>query len=201
MTSKTATKQDTKTALLQVGMDLMMEKGYTNTGINDVLSALSIPKGSFYHHFDSKETFALEIIRYFDAQHSETAAKFLTDSSLSPLNRLKALCEDRKAALATRGCRKTCLIGSLSQEMADQSEVLRKELSDVMTRGREAIAECIAEGQKLKEIRSNRSALELAGLFQAAWAGTLMRAKTEKSLAPIDTFVDLMCNDVLKAND
>jgi TetR/AcrR family transcriptional regulator, transcriptional repressor for nem operon len=199
MTSKTATKQDTKTALLQVGMDLMMEKGYTNTGINDVLGALGIPKGSFYHHFDSKESYALEIIRYFDAQYSEAAARVLTNTSLSPLNRLRALCEDRKVALATGGCRKTCLIGSLSQEMADQSEVLRKELSNVMKRGREAVAECIAAGQKLKEIRSDRSPQELAALFQAAWSGTLMRAKTEKSLAPIDTFIDLMCNDVLKA--
>ena len=64
MTPKVATKQkpDTRTALLEAGMNIMIEKGYNNTGIQEVLLAVGVPKGSFYHYFDSKEDFALKII-------------------------------------------------------------------------------------------------------------------------------------------
>jgi len=199
MSNKVATKQDTKTALLQVGMDLMMEKGYTNTGINDVLNALGIPKGSFYHHFDSKENYAVEIIQFYDADFSEVLVRTLRNTEQSPLKRLRTFCEERKAMLVAAGCRKGCLIGNLSQEMSDQSEVLRMELSKVMQKWRDIFAGCIEEGQSLKEIRQNRSALEYAALFAAAWAGSVMQAKTLKSTGPLDLFLDLMFNDVLKA--
>jgi len=199
MSGKAATKQDTKTALLQAGMDLMMEKGYTNTGVNDVLNALGIPKGSFYHHFDSKENYAVEIIRAFDAGYSEMLIRTLRNPKQSPLNRLRTFCEEKKAMLVAQSCRRGCLIGNLSQEMSDQSEVLRQELSRVMNHWQEIIAECIKEGQKLKEIKGSRSARELAELFSVGWSGAVTRAKTIKSIEPVDTFIDLMLNDVLKA--
>jgi TetR/AcrR family transcriptional repressor of nem operon len=198
-TKATATKQDTKAALLQAGMELMMDKGYTNTGINDVLSTLGIPKGSFYHHFDSKENFTVEIIRCFDATYSEILTRTLKNPKQSPLNRLRTFCEEKKAMFLAQSCRRGCLIGNLSQEMSDQSEVLRQELCRVMNNWQEVIAECIEEGQKLKEIKRNRSARELADLFSSGWSGAVMRAKTMKSIAPVDTFIDLMLNDVLKA--
>ncbi|HEY9788819.1 MAG TPA: TetR family transcriptional regulator C-terminal domain-containing protein [Candidatus Obscuribacterales bacterium] len=195
----TATKQDTKAALLQAGMDLMMEKGYTNTGINDVLNTLGIPKGSFYHHFDSKENYAVEIIRYFDAAAVEMLTRTLKNSNQTPLNRIRTFCEEKKAKLASQSCSRGCLVGNLSQEMSDQSEVLRLELSRVMTNWQNIVAECIKEGQKIKEIKGDRTAHQLAELFYSGWSGAVLRAKTLKSIEPIDTFIDLMLNDVLKA--
>jgi TetR/AcrR family transcriptional repressor of nem operon len=198
MTTAATGKQDTKTALLQVGMDLMLEKGYSNTGINDVLSACGVPKGSFYHHFDSKENYAVAIIHHFDACYSEVLMQTLRNQQQSPLERLKTFCENNKAMLAAQSCSKGCLIGNLSQEMSDQSEVLRKELSQVMCKWRDIIAGCIDEGQKRNEIKSRRSAHELAEVFSSAWSGAVMRAKTAKSTEPLDVVIEVMFNDVLK---
>jgi TetR/AcrR family transcriptional repressor of nem operon len=199
MRTETTTKQDTKVALLEAGMNMMMERGYSATGINDVLSASGIAKGSFYHHFDSKENFAVEIIRFFDSSYSELLTRTLQNAEQKPLQRLRAYCEVMKAKLVSNECRKGCLIGNLSQEMADQSEVLRKELCEVMTRWRGTIAGCIEEGQKNKEIRSNRSAEDLAELFSCGWSGAMMRAKTVKNTRPLDVFIEIMLDDVLKA--
>ncbi len=199
MSPKVATKQETKTALLQVGMDLMLEKGYTNTGIQEVLNALGVPKGSFYHYFDSKENYAVEIIHYFNQEYSANLLKILRNPQQKPIERLKAYCEWSKSMLVAQECRKGCLIGNLSQEMADQSEVLRKELSLVMDKQRDLFAECIEEGQKAGQIKTNRSAKDIAELFAAGWGGAVMRAKTIKSPQPLDVFMDLMFEDVLKA--
>jgi len=199
MTPRVAGKQDVRTALLDVGMDMMFEKGYTNTGIQEVLSALKVPKGSFYHYFDSKESYAVEIIRQFDQSYSANLMRILRNPKESPLQRLRSYCDSTLALLESQNCRRGCLIGNLSQEMSDQSDVLRKELYGVMMKWRQMFATCIEEGQGVGEITRIRPADALAELFLCGWSGAVMRAKTAQSIEPIETFVDLMFNDVLKA--
>jgi AcrR family transcriptional regulator len=45
----------TREQLLQVGLLAFHQHGYTATGIQEILESAKIPKGSFYHHFGSKE--------------------------------------------------------------------------------------------------------------------------------------------------
>lgn len=198
MTSKTASKQDSKTALIQAGIQLMQERGYTATGVQDVLSLLNMPKGSFYHHFDSKEQFAVEIIRHFDQEQTAVIKQSLDNTELTALARLRHHCEAIKQRILAQECRKGCLVGNLSQEMADQSEVLRKELAEVTGRWCDVIAQCIREGQKSGEIRNRSSADALAEVFWEGLNGAIMRAKTIKRIEPLDTFIKVMFDDFLK---
>lgn len=199
MTSKVGSRHETRNSLIEKGMDIMLVKGYTNTGIQEILNALAIPKGSFYHHFESKENFAIEIIRHYDQFQTAALSEILGDTSRSPLERLRLYCETYRAKLNEQDCKRGCLIGNLSQEMSDQSEILRQELSTVIRRWRDAFAECIAEGQKIGEIRNKRSADSLAEIFQAGWSGAVMRAKTLRDTESIDTFMSVMFDDILRA--
>lgn len=197
--SRTASKQDTKVALLEVGMDIMLEKGYTNTGIQEILSALQVPKGSFYHYFDSKENYAVEIIRYFDESYTSELKALLTNTQVSPLNRLRGYCDHVREKLINQNCRKGCLIGNLSQEMSDQSEVLRKELTAVLGKRIALIAICMEEGQKDGEITSKHSAAQLADIYMSAMSGSVMMAKTLKKIEPLDVFINVMIDDLFRA--
>src|SRR5271156_3493588 len=115
----TSTKTVTKNALLEAGVRVMIEKGYNNTGIQEVLEATGVPKGSFYYYFDSKEDFGVQIIDYFDMNYSEHLRQFLENKKLTPLERLRAYCEEGRHLLENNQCRKGCLVGNLSQEMSD----------------------------------------------------------------------------------
>lgn len=44
------------------GLNLFYKKGYYNTSVDDILKELSLSKGAFYYHFDSKEDFFIQII-------------------------------------------------------------------------------------------------------------------------------------------
>lgn len=44
------------------GLNLFYKKGYYNTSVDDILKELSLSKGAFYYHFDSKEDFFVQII-------------------------------------------------------------------------------------------------------------------------------------------
>jgi len=45
------------------GLELFYKQGYYNTSIDDILKSLSLSKGAFYYHFESKEGFFISIIQ------------------------------------------------------------------------------------------------------------------------------------------
>jgi TetR/AcrR family transcriptional repressor of nem operon len=196
--AKTTTKENTKLCLIEKGIEIMIEKGYNNTGIQEVLQATGVPKGSFYYYFDSKEDFGLQIINQFEERFNEKLRSCLDDKSLSPVSRLKKYCEDGRKNLESQNCRKGCLIGNLSQEMADQSEVFRARLEEVMTKWRNRFAQCIQEGQKQGEINSQFDHVQLAEFFLSGWEGAVMRAKTTKTTASQQAFIKIMFEKILQ---
>src|SRR5271156_2303007 len=114
MARQTNTKESTKELLLEAGTQIMLLKGYNNTGIMEVLQSTGVPKGSFYYYFDSKEDFGLQIINYFDRMYAEKLRIYLSDQSLSPVARLRKYCEEGQKNLEAQQCKKGCLIGNLS---------------------------------------------------------------------------------------
>jgi TetR/AcrR family transcriptional repressor of nem operon len=201
MSTRLEAKQDKRKSLLEAGMSIMLEKGYTNTGIQEVLTSLGVPKGSFYHYFDSKENYAIAIIQHFDEEYSADLQRTLTNTRETPLQRLRTYCESGRQALLNDECRKGCLIGNLSQEMSDQSEVLRKELSTVITRRLALFTDCIEEGQKLGEITKVATPDKLAEVLMCGINGAVMQAKTLKNIEPMETFIDLMFDHWLQAKE
>src|SRR5256886_16555586 len=115
-----STKATTKAALVDAGLHIMLEKGYHHTGIQDVLQATGVPKGSFYYYFPSKEAFGQAVIAQFASAYLARLEQHLGDTTASPLTRLRRHHEDLRARFERRGRRGGCLIGNLSQELADQ---------------------------------------------------------------------------------
>lgn len=56
---------DTRQHLLDTGHRMMVVKGFTGVGLNEILQAASVPKGSFYHYFNSKEAFGEALLESY----------------------------------------------------------------------------------------------------------------------------------------
>ena len=72
---------ETKQLLLQQGMAMLLRQGYNDLGVAALLSATDTPKGSFYHHFKSKEDFALQAIDLYMQEVHAGLDNFLNDAS------------------------------------------------------------------------------------------------------------------------
>jgi len=112
--ARPSAKAPTRAALVDAGLQIMLEKGYHHTGIQDVLQAAGVPKGSFYYYFPSKEAFGLEVIASFAAAYLARLEQSLGEPTQSPLTRLRRHLEQTLARFARRGCRGGCLIGNLT---------------------------------------------------------------------------------------
>jgi AcrR family transcriptional regulator len=59
---------DVREKILATGQRIMGGKGFSAVGLNEVLTAAGVPKGSFYHYFGSKDAFGEALLEdYFSA--------------------------------------------------------------------------------------------------------------------------------------
>jgi TetR/AcrR family transcriptional repressor of nem operon len=191
-------KQETKQALLQIGTQLISWHGYNNTGLNEILEAASIPKGSFYYYFDSKEDFALQVLDNFARNTKVRIVKYLEDETLDPLSRLRAYYESYTEYLESVNCSFGCLMGNLGQELADQNEVFRAKIDEMMAIRSDNIAKCLYAAQQAGQIDAALDVQELAAFCFNSWQGAMLRMKVTKTPAPLQIFIHTLFDVVLK---
>lgn len=78
----------------------MIGKSYNAVGLNEILAAAGVPKGSFYHFFKSKEDFGVAVVEYFAVKAAEYLRTMLRDASRTPLERLRYWFESARDQLA-----------------------------------------------------------------------------------------------------
>ena len=72
---------DTRDALVRCGTEILTEQGFLSTGIDTVLSRVGVPKGSFYHYFQSKEDFGHAVLENYAGYFARKLDRCLLDAS------------------------------------------------------------------------------------------------------------------------
>ncbi len=183
------TTPDTKSRLLQEGTNLFLQKGFHNTGIQDILNAADVPKGSFYHHFNSKEDFGLQVVDLYNEATLEQLDKLLRDRRVSPQNRIKKFFQGAFDEFSTHGCRHGCLMGNLGQELADVNDVFRERIHGHLESWAKKLAECIEWGVTEGMIVIDQSPITVARLLIDGFQGAALRMKLQRGPAPLNRFM------------
>lgn len=71
---------ETKNKIIECAAELFFKNGYNATGINEILKITNVPKGSFYFHFDSKKSLAIEVGLYYEKQLTEWISQYYKDN-------------------------------------------------------------------------------------------------------------------------
>ena len=188
----------TKSKLIEVGAEIIHLKGFNHTGIQEILNAAEVPKGSFYNYFKNKEDFGLQVIDYFVDYFALVAGQVLGDSSISPLERvrkfLRGFIELFKAKDYTCGCP----IGNLSQEMGDLSPAFREKLKYALDSLANIYSDALALAQEAGEIPRDLDVRDTARFIVSSWHGALIHMKAVKSPEPLENHIRFIFDHVLK---
>jgi TetR/AcrR family transcriptional regulator, transcriptional repressor for nem operon len=109
-------QHESKTKLLDATLKVVRAKGYSATRVEDVCAEAGLTKGSFFHHFKSKEDLALAAVKHWDACASQFFAAARYHDAADPLSRLISYVEFRKAMLTGDLPDFTCFAGTIVQE-------------------------------------------------------------------------------------
>ncbi len=182
---------ETRELLLRAGVAALTEKGFAATGLDDILGRVGVPKGSFYHYFDSKETFGAALIERYGAYFAGKLARHFDNTALPPLARLHAFIDDAKAGMARYAYQRGCLIGNLGQEMGALPESYRAQLGEVFADWQGRVAQCLEAARAAGEIAADADCRRLAAFFWIGWEGAVLRAKLEHSPLALDIFTEV----------
>jgi TetR/AcrR family transcriptional regulator, transcriptional repressor for nem operon len=195
--STKATSMSTRDHLIEVGLELMRKHGYGATGLQEILQAADVPKGSFYHHFGSKEGFTAAVIERYFVLASKQAEAVLGNSRQTPLKRLRCYFEELIKTAGPSAPIPGCLLGSLSLEVASASPLLQGCLSHSFTRWQSAVASVLREAVEKDELPQSTKPDALAGFVLNSWEGVLLRSQADRNDAPLKDFLRFVFEDLL----
>jgi len=178
-------------ALIRAGVALLSEKGYSATGLEEVLRIAGVPKGSFYHYFASKDVFGAELVDAYATYFARKLDRWLLDESTAPLQRIRNFVADARVGMARYEFRRGCVVGNLGQEMSALPELFRDRLHGVLLDWQSRTERCLRDAQSAGEIAADADCTALAAFFWIGWEGAVLRAKLERSPEPLDLFANL----------
>jgi TetR/AcrR family transcriptional repressor of nem operon len=189
---------NTRDHLLQVGLRRIRSTGYAATGVKEILDDADVPKGSFYHHFISKEAFTKEVLELYVRGENERARKIFGDGKTAPLKRLRRYFEEMISVYGPTAKISGCLVGNLSLEMADHSDSIQSVLHQSFSSWQTGIAGILQEAIERGDLAKSNKPQELASFLLSSYEGALLRSKADRSGKPLETFLNFTFNVLLK---
>lgn len=180
---------ETKQTLMQQGMAMLLRQGYNNLGVAALLEATDIPKGSFYHHFKSKEEFALQAIDLYMQEVHGALDHFLGDDGVPPLKRVRNFFEGVEEKYRGEGYL-GCLLGGLGQELAGISEAFRQKVEDCFSQIGHRIAGCLEQAVIRGDLPANSRPRQMAELLVNCWEGAALRTRLRRDPTPLHEMLD-----------
>ncbi|MFE1879186.1 TetR/AcrR family transcriptional regulator [Streptomyces diastatochromogenes] len=195
MSPQQRTEMSHKERLLRQGMKHFYAYGYHGTTVDSVLAASGVPKGSFYHHFGSKEAFGKAVLNLYMQYQLNLLHKWIEQSDLPTPEKLTGYFDEMAGEFIKSGYQRACLAGKFSTEVSATSETFRVQLDSDLRDWRAFLVTALARGQERGDIRKDRSPEELADALLALMQGAFVIAlssRNEESLRAVSTTIPLL---------
>jgi TetR/AcrR family transcriptional regulator, transcriptional repressor for nem operon len=183
-------RHESKTKLLNAALHVIRAKGYTATRVEDVCEAAELTKGSFFHHFDSKEALALAAADYWSEVTSAFFASAAYQAESEPVARLLAYVDFRKTILQGELAEFTCLVGTMVQEVYDTHPALREACNRSIRGHAATLVPTIEAAMQERGGLTGFTAESLALYTQASIQGAFVLAKASHSTAVAEQVID-----------
>ena len=187
---KSTIRLDKRELILAKGAQVMTRRGYHGTGVQEIVQAAGIPKGSFYHYFASKEDFALQALAFIYQPRLQRYAAALGNQALSPRTRILAYYHELLTHFSQQErLEYHCFIGSLSFEMSELLPAIGEQVEAILQDSAQILQGCLEEAQAAGELAPAEECANLAAFIANAWQGVLTRLKVGSKSEPVEQFV------------
>ena len=176
---------DRRTQILDAAANLISQRGYTATSIDDVIRESHLSgKSHFYHYFRSKEELGYEVLNRQFERFAERGLAILREPMIDPVERLGLFIDSLVAVQAARGCRGGSPFGSLAAELADAHEGFRARIDAVFERWAGQLQSLLWEGRA--QLRADVDSARLARFVIATLEGAMLVSRVSRDVAALE---------------
>jgi len=170
---------------LEQAQELMLEKGFVATTVDEICQASGVTKGTFFHYFKSKEDLAKAALDRFFYRQLEMVGRG-AHRSADPLERVCALVDSFIAYSKHPATRKGCLLGNFSQELSSTHPELRRQCEQRFAEASAIMKRELDAARVMHLPRARLDTLGLAEHFIAVLQGSLILAKAKQDVHVIE---------------
>ncbi|MCG2579011.1 TetR/AcrR family transcriptional regulator [Dechloromonas sp. XY25] len=179
-------RHDTRQHILETGHRIIAGKGFASVGLNEILTTAGVPKGSFYHYFESKEQYGQALLQeYFDNYLADLDQLFGAEAA-SGHERLMRYWQRWLGKQLEACAEQKCLVVKLAGEVADLSDAMRITLRDGTDQIVRRIARVIEAGIADGSVPPLDPQMSAQTLYQM-WLGASLLGKLHRDTAALET--------------
>jgi TetR/AcrR family transcriptional repressor of nem operon len=175
----------TREKLLHAAVELFHKFGYNATSVQDIVSGVGVPKGSFYNYFKSKEDIA---IAASDVFYSVFLSHLKLENTSSPVKRLRSFFRFILGEMQRHEYSRGCMVGNLAAEITNETPALRTRVGELLDEATRRIAIVIRQAQEAGELDTTLPTLDLSRFILDALYGAIYRSKTDRTERPMKLF-------------
>lgn len=177
----TTDSNQTRQRIFDAAQSIIARKGFSAVGLNEVLNAAGVPKGSFYHYFASKDAFGTALLEHYFETYLADMDRIFQDPATSAhdaLMRYWQLWISNQTSQVECG---KCLAVKLGAEVADLSEPMRLALQRGTAQIVERLEAAISRGVEEGTVTIVASPAQLALRLYALWLGASVMTKITRT--------------------
>lgn len=175
-----ASPAEMKQHILHTARPIIAGKGFAAVGLNEILSAAGIPKGSFYYYFSSKDQFGEVLLDSYFVEYLAQLEQILFAAQGTAASRLMSYWQAWEQTQSSQDAAYMCLAVKLGGEVSDLSEAMREALRKGTTQIMGRIADCIAEGRADGSISAPVDAAQAGMQLYELWVGASLLEKIHR---------------------
>jgi len=170
---------------------MMLRQGYATTTVDAICAAAGLTKGSFFHHFASKEAICRAAIDGWGVMGQRLYAAAWADPAADPLDQLDALFAIMKSFTTTRDEPCLCMVGMMAQELALQNPAIAAQCTGHLGEWTAMVVRLLTEARARHESIGSWNAEEIGWLLNSIWQGSMLIAKTRHTPEMLVRNIDL----------
>jgi TetR/AcrR family transcriptional repressor of nem operon len=158
--------------LLEAARRLMLMKGYPATKVDEICTAAGVTKGSFYHHFSSKDDLAIATLEHFFIDLTSQITDGNWTKTEDPVQRIMALIDHLIDVAKGPFLEHGCLLGTLTLDLAETNprmrEILQEKFNRLITAVEPHMQTALDQSQRHPIISAASLAQQLVAVLEGA---------------------------------
>jgi TetR/AcrR family transcriptional repressor of nem operon len=166
--------------LIAAAQALMLRQGYAATTVDQICAEAKLTKGSFFHHYASKEELCRAAIDAWGAMGTRLYSQAWSDPAMDPLDQLERMLDIMISFTTTREEPCLCMVGMMSQELSLTNPALRAVCAKHLADWTQHVVRLLAAAKRTRKPAVDFDPERAAWLLNAIWQGSMLIAKTRQ---------------------
>jgi AcrR family transcriptional regulator len=184
----------TRQRIVEAGAELLRHKGYSATGVKEIVATAQAPFGSLYHHFPGgKEQLGAEVIAYSGAEYGKLGP-LIFGAAPDVVTGVRMFFDGAADNLVETNWLAGCPIATVALEVANTSEPLREATAAVFTSWVDGLSRTFAAAGLADD-----AARAIAVKFVAALEGAFILAQSWRDATPLRSAGEMVARELQDA--